>query len=156
MARTVARADRVTAEQLQEFVTPRHHVVLTTRRADGSPQMSPVSAGTDDAGRILIATYPERAKVHNLRRDPTVSLLVLSDDWNDAWVQVDGTCEVLDLPEALDDFVTYFRVISGDHPNWDEYRQAMTEQGKCLLRVTPTRWGPVATGGFPARLVTEA
>ena len=154
MARTVARADRVDAVGLQEFVTPRHHVVLSTRRrSDGAPQMSPATAGTDGHGRILIATYPERAKVGNVRADPAVSLLVLSDDWDGAWVQVDGTAEVLDLPDALDDFVTYFRVISGEHPDWDEYRQAMLDQGKCLLRVTPTRWGPVATGGFPARLV---
>ena len=55
-------------------------------------------------------------------------------------------------PEALDAFVEYFRNISGEHSDWDEYRQAMVDQGKCLLRITPTRWGPVATGGFPARL----
>jgi len=83
---------------------------------------------------------------------PEVSVLVLSDDFGGAWVQVDGTCEVLDLPEALEPLVDYFRAISGEHPDWDEYREAMRAQGKSLLRITPTRWGPVATGGFPARL----
>jgi hypothetical protein len=77
---------------------------------------------------------------------------VLSDDFGGAWLQVDGIAEVLDLPEALEPLVEYFRVISGEHPNWEEYRQAMTDQGKSLLRITPTRWGPIATGGFPARL----
>ncbi len=79
-------------------------------------------------------------------------MLVLSDDWNGPWVQVDGSAEVLDLPEALDPLVDYFRAISGEHPDWDEYRAAMRVQGKSLIRITPTSWGPVATGGFPARL----
>jgi hypothetical protein len=77
---------------------------------------------------------------------------VLSDDFGGAWVQVDGRAEVLDLPEALEPLVEYFRSISGEHPDWDEYRQAMRDQGKSLVRITPTGWGPVATGGFPARL----
>ena len=76
-------------------------------------------------------------------------MLVLSDDWNGPWVQVDCSAEVLDLPEALDDFVAYYRSISGEHPAWDEYREAMTEQGKCLIRIEVTRWGPIASGGFP-------
>jgi hypothetical protein len=85
-----------------------------------------------------------------------VSMLFLSDDWNDAWVQVDGTGEVLDMPGAVEDFVTYYRSISGEHPDWDEYREAMQRQGKSLIRITIERWGPVATGGFPARLTGGA
>ena len=108
--------------------------------------------GVDDSGRIVVSTYPERAKAKNARKRADVSVVVLSDDFDGPWVQVDGTCEVLDVPEALDAFVDYFRNISGEHPDWDEYRQAMLDQGKCLMRITPTRWGPVATGGFPARL----
>jgi PPOX class probable F420-dependent enzyme len=127
-------------------------VLLGTRRHDGSTQLSPVTAGVDAEGRIVVSTYPERAKVRNLRRDPAATALVLSDEWNGPWVQVDGTAEVLDLPDALEPLVDYFRVISGEHPDWDEYRAAMVEQGKCLVRLTPARWGPVATGGFPARL----
>jgi PPOX class probable F420-dependent enzyme len=106
----------------------------------------------DGDGRIVVSSYPERAKVANLRRTPDASVLVVSDDFGAAWVQVDGTAEVLDLPESLEPLVDYFRAISGEHPDWDEYRQAMRDQGKCLIRITPTRWGPIATGGFPARL----
>jgi PPOX class probable F420-dependent enzyme len=152
MARTVATNTAVSRDELLEFVRPRHHLVLITRRSDGSPQASPVTGGVDDEGRLVISTYPERAKVTNARRDPTVSVLVLSDDFGGAWVQLDGECEVIDLPEALEPLVDYYRAISGEHPDWDEYRAAMQTQGKSLLRVTPTRWGPVATGGFPARL----
>ncbi|MCW2522442.1 MAG: class probable F420-dependent enzyme [Frankiales bacterium] len=127
-------------------------MILTAHRPDGSPQSSPVTGGLDEQGRIVISSYPERAKSRNLQRDPRCSVLVLSDEFNGAWVQVDGTAEVLLLPAALQPLVEYFRVISGEHSDWDEYRAAMTQQGKCLIRVTPQRWSPVATGGFPARL----
>jgi PPOX class probable F420-dependent enzyme len=152
MPRTIATTTTVDLDGLLEFVRPRHRMVLITQRSDGTPQASPVTGGVDDSGRLVIASYPERAKSRNARRRPRVSVVVLSDDFSDAWVQVDGSCEVLDVPEALDGFVEYFRNISGEHSDWDEYRQAMIDQGKCLLRITPDRWGPVATGGFPARL----
>ncbi len=152
MSPQIATTTEVGREQLLDFVRPRHHMVLITSRADGSPQSSPVAGGVDDSGRIVIATYPQRAKTKNARKHPDVSVLVLSEDWDDAWVQVDGTCEVLDASDggaALDAFVEYFRTIAGEHSDWDEYREAMVTQGKSLLRITPTRWGPVATGGFP-------
>ncbi|MGW0506915.1 PPOX class F420-dependent oxidoreductase [Micromonospora sp. NPDC003241] len=152
MPRTIAHNARVDRDDLLAFVRPRHRVVLMTTRPDGRPQSSPVSAGVDADGRLVISTYPERAKVANIRRDPRVSACVLSDDWNGPWVQLDGTAEVLDLPDALEPLVEYFRSISGEHPDWDEYREAMVRQGKSLIRVTVTSWGPIATGGFPARL----
>jgi PPOX class probable F420-dependent enzyme len=149
MARKYATADIVDLPALLEFVRPRHRMVLTTFRADGSLQSSPVSGGLDDAGRIVIASYPHRAKSANIRRTPRASVLVLSDEFNDAYVQVDGDVEVIDLPHAVEPLVDYYRAVAGEHPDWDEYRQAMADQGKCLIRVTPQRWGPVATGGFP-------
>ncbi|WP_433825400.1 PPOX class F420-dependent oxidoreductase [Actinoplanes sp. CA-015351] len=152
MARTIARNDRVGRDELLEFLRPRHHAILMTTRKDGRPQSSPNTCGVDTEGRIVISSYPERAKVANIRRDPRVTLCVLSDEWNGPWVQVDGVAEVIDLPEAVEPLVEYFRVISGEHSNWDEYRQAMFDQGKCLIRVTIESWGPLATGGFPARL----
>lgn len=152
VARTIATNTRVDREGLVAFVTPRHHAVLITTRADGRPQASPVTCGVDAAGRIVIATYPERAKAANIRREPRVSLCVLSGEFNGPWVQVDGTAELVELPEAVEPLVEYFRSISGEHPDWDEYRQAMVDQGKALIRVTADDWGPVATGGFPARL----
>jgi PPOX class probable F420-dependent enzyme len=152
MARRIATNVTVDRAGLLEFLRERHHGIVMTTRADGRPQASPVSCGVDGEGRIVVSTYPDRAKANNARRDPRVSVLVLSDDWNEAWVQVDGTAEVLDLPEALEPLVDYYRCIAGEHPDWDEYRAAMVEQGKSLLRVTIDRWGPIATGGFPARL----
>ena len=124
-------------------------MLLTTFRSDGSLQSSPVTGGVDDEGRIVISSYPRRAKAANIRRTPRASVTVLSDEFNGPYVQVDGDAEVIDPPDAVEPLVDYFRCISGEHPAWDEYRRAMVEQGKCLIRVTPTRWGPVATGGFP-------
>lgn len=152
MPRTIATNTDVDLDELLDFVRPRHRFLLVTRRADGSPQASPVTGGVDDSGRLVVATYPERAKTRNARADERVSVVVVSDEWDGPWVQVDGTCEVLDVPEALDGLVEYFRNISGEHSDWEEYRQAMLDQGKSLLRITPTRWSPVATGGFPPRL----
>ncbi|GGK79581.1 PPOX class F420-dependent oxidoreductase [Ornithinimicrobium pekingense] len=152
MARTIATTTDVDLEQLLDFVRPRHNLVLITTRQDGRPQASPVTGGVDEQGRIVISTYPERAKTANARRDPRVNVLVLSDDFGEAWVQVDGECEVIDCPDSVEPLVDYFRAVAGEHPDWDEYREAMVAQGKSLLRITPTRWSPVATGGFPARL----
>ncbi|WP_407690508.1 PPOX class F420-dependent oxidoreductase [Saccharopolyspora rhizosphaerae] len=151
----IATADRVDREGLLEFVRPRHKAVLVTTRSDGRPQMSPLTCGVDTAGRLVISTYPERAKTRNLRRDPQASACVLSDEFNGPWVQVDGTAEVLDMPDALEGLVEYFRCISGEHPDWDEYREAMVRQDKSLIRITIESWGPIATGGFPPRLAQD-
>src|SRR5690348_12095451 len=149
MARKLATADSVALPELLDFVRPRHHMVLTTFRRDGSPQSSPVTGGVDEQGRIVISSYPQRAKSANLRRDPRASVTVLSDEFNGAYVQVDGDAEVIALPDAIEPLVDYYRAIAGEHSDWAEYRQAMVDQGKCLIRVTPRRWGPVAAGGFP-------
>jgi PPOX class probable F420-dependent enzyme len=152
VARKIATNTVVSREELLEFIRTRHNAIVMTTRTDGRPQASPVTCGIDDQGRIVVATYPERAKTRNARRDPRVSVLFLSDDFGGPWVQVDGTTEVLDVPEAVEPLVEYYRSISGEHPDWAEYREAMVKQDKSLLRVTPDRWGPIATGGFPARL----
>lgn len=155
MARSIATNTTVDAAGLADFARSRHNHVLLTTRGDGSPQASPVTGGVDDDGRLVVSSYPERAKVANLRRHPTASAIVLSDDFGGPWVQVDGDAEVLEGEDAVEPLVDYFRCISGEHLDWDEYRQAMRDQGKCLIRITPTRWGPVATGGFPARLADD-
>ncbi len=152
MARTIATSTTVDRAELTEFLRPRHHVILLTPRNDGGWQGSPVTSGVDAEGRIVISTYPERAKASNVARHGKASVVVLSEDFDGAWVQVDGDAELLTLPDALEPLVEYFRSISGEHSDWDEYRRAMTDQGKALIRITPTRWSPVATGGYPARL----
>jgi PPOX class probable F420-dependent enzyme len=156
MAPTIARADRVGRAELTEFLTPRHRALLVTTRRDGGMQISPVTCGVDGQGRIVVSSYPTRAKVANIRRTGQAAACVLSDDWNGPWVQVEGSAEVVDLPEALDGLVEYYRCIAGEHPDWDEYRQAMEHQRKCLIRLSVARWGPIATGGFPPELAPAA
>jgi PPOX class probable F420-dependent enzyme len=152
MPRTIATNTGVDRDGLTDFLRPRHHMILLTWRRDGGVQGSPVTAGVDDDGRIVVATYPERAKAVNVARRPQASVIVLSEEFNGPWVQVDGDAELITLPDAVEPLVDYFRAISGEHSDWAEYRRAMVDQGKALIRITPTRWGPVATGGFPARL----
>src|SRR5688572_19959458 len=98
----IATADRVQRAELLDFIRPRNRGLLVTARADGRPQLSPVTCGVDAEGRIVVATYPQRAKARNARRDPRVSICVVSDAFNDPYVQVDGRAEVLDLPAALE------------------------------------------------------
>ena len=140
---------------LAAHLADRHRWVLATTRADGRPQMSLVTGGMTPSGELAISTYPERVKAKNIRRDPHVSVAVMGERFNDSWVQIDGDARVVDLPDALDGFVEYYRSISGEHPHWDEYRQAMLDQGKCLILVTPTRWSPVSRGGFPPSMFED-
>ena len=151
MAARIATANVVDFAELLDFIRPRHKMVLTTFRADSSLQSSPVAGGIDGQGRVVIASYPQRAKSVNVRRNPRASVVVLSDEFGGAYVQLDGDAEVIDVPEAVELLVDYYRVIAGEHPDWQDYRRAMLDQGKCLIRVTPRRWGPVATGGFPPK-----
>lgn len=155
MARTVSTDTRVDLAELLEFIRPRHQMILATTRSDGRPQLSPVSGGVTPDGRIVISTYPSRAKTRNAERRSTASVLIMSEGWSDPWVQVDGDVTVTHMPEAADGLVEYFRSISGEHPDWDEYREAMRIQDKSLLSITPTRWSPISRGGFPADIAAR-
>ena len=146
MSPSVATNTPVDLEGMLEFVRARHRIVLVTHRTGGGPQLSPVTAGVDPAGRIVISSYPERAKVVNLRRNREASVMVLSDEWNGPWVQVDGTAEVDDMPDALDGLVEYYRCISGEHPDWDDYRAAMERDQRVLVRFEIERAGPTVEG----------
>ena len=153
MPRTAARDLTADRNQLIEFIRPRHNGILVTTRHDGRPQLSPVTMGVDAEGRIVVSTYPERAKARNAARREQASMCVISDDFGGEWVQVDGRIELVGQPAAVEGLVEYYRSISGEHPDWDEYREAMARQGKVLLRLSIERWSPISRGGFPARLL---
>jgi PPOX class probable F420-dependent enzyme len=127
------------------FVTENHHAVLATRRRDGAPQMSPVAVGLID-DTIVISSRETAIKVKNLQRDNRASLCLLNDGFFGPWAQVEGPAEVVHLPEAMDGLIDYFRQISGEHPDWDEYRDAMQREQRVLIRVTPERAGPSVSG----------
>jgi PPOX class probable F420-dependent enzyme len=130
----------------QDFLRDSHHAVLATSRADGRPQLSPVTATVDGDGRVIISTRETAVKVRNLRRDPRVSMAVLNDQFYGGWVQVEGTAEIISLPEALDLLVDYYRRAAGEHPDWDEYRAAMVEQKRVIVRFEIERAGPNVSG----------
>jgi PPOX class probable F420-dependent enzyme len=127
-------------------VREQHHGILATRRRDGSPQMSPVAVGVDAANKVVISTRETAMKAKNLMRDPQASVCVFADSFYGPWVQLDGTAEVVHLPEALDGLVDYYRSLSGEHPDWDDYRAAMQRERRVLVRITVTRAGPDQSG----------
>jgi PPOX class probable F420-dependent enzyme len=136
----------VTPDEARAFLRDNHQAVLATFRRDGRPQLSPVAAGLDDDGRVEISSRETAMKVKNLRRDPRISLCLLGSHWYAQWGQVEGTAEIVDQPEALDLLVGYYRRISGEHPDWDEYRQAMIDEKRVLVRFAIDRAGPTVEG----------
>jgi PPOX class probable F420-dependent enzyme len=133
-------------DSAREFLRANHRAVLATFRADGRPQLSPITCALDDAGRVLISTREAAVKAKNLRRDPRASLCVMNDGFYGDWLQVEGDAEIMSLPEAMDLLVEYYRRASGEHPNWDEYRAAMVNDRRVILRLTITRVGPNVSG----------
>jgi len=133
-------------EQAQQFLRDHHRAVLATIRSDGLPQMSPVSCAVDDEGRVLISTREPAIKTRNLQRNPFASLCAFTDGFFGPWVQAEGTAEIVALPEAMDLLVDYYRRISGEHPDWDDYRAAMARDQRVIIRITISRAGPTVSG----------
>jgi PPOX class probable F420-dependent enzyme len=136
----------VDPDRAREFLRAHHRAVLATVRADGRPQLSPVTAAVDDAGRVLISTRETAIKAKNLARDPRASLCVLNDGFFGEWVQVEGSAEIVHLPEAMEFLVDYYRRISGEHPDWEDYRDAMRRERRVMVRITISRAGPDRSG----------
>ena len=136
----------MTPDEARVFLRSQHHAVLATTRSDGRPQLSPVLAAVDDAGRVVVSTRETAVKARNVRRDPHVSLCVFPDGFYGDWLQVEGTAEVVELPAAMEPLVDYYRRISGEHPDWDDYRRAMTAERRVLLRFEIERAGPTTSG----------
>ena len=133
-------------ERAREFMRIHHRAVLATHRTDGLPQLSPVTVGVDAVGRAVISTRETAVKTRNLARDPRASLCVMTDRFFGEWIQVEGKAEVMRLPDAMDLLVDYYRRISGEHPDWDDYRAAMRREQRVLVSITLTRAGPDISG----------
>jgi PPOX class probable F420-dependent enzyme len=136
----------VELNRARDFARDHHRAVMITHHADGRPQTSPVVCAVDDEGALVVSTRETAAKTRNLLRDPRVTFCLLSDGFFGDWVQIDGTAEIVRLPDAMDPLIDYYRSISGEHPDWDEYREAMTRERRVLVRVTITRAGPDVHG----------
>ncbi|MEV8630015.1 PPOX class F420-dependent oxidoreductase [Streptosporangium sp. NPDC051023] len=129
-------------DKARDFIRDNHRAVLLTWHSDGRPQLSPVTVGLDAEGNAIISTRETAAKVRNLRRDPRVALCVTTDAFFGAWIQIEGEVEIVSLPEAMETLVSYYRDISGEHPDWDDYRGAMERERRVILRIGITRAGP--------------
>jgi PPOX class probable F420-dependent enzyme len=136
----------VTPDEAREFVASNHRAVMVTRRSTGGLQISPITVGSDSDGKIVISSRETTYKVRNLRRDPTATLCVFTDDFFGPWMQIEGTAEIVPLPEAMGRLVDYYRRISGEHPDWDDYRRAMVKQRRVLIRPSIDNVGPTHAG----------
>jgi PPOX class probable F420-dependent enzyme len=133
-------------ERALDFIREHHEAVMLTFRGDGSPQMSPVACNVDGGGCVVVSTRETALKTKNLRRDPRVSLCVMTAGFYGEWVQVDGTAEVVSLPDAMELLVDYYRTTAGEHPDWDDYRAAMERDRRVIVRITLERAGPDRAG----------
>lgn len=133
-------------ETAQEFIRHHHRGVLSTFRRDGRPALTPVTVALDPQGRVVVSTVAASMKVQHLRRDPRVAVAVMNDGFYGDWAQVEGTAEIVELPEAMDLLVQYYRGVSGEHPDWDDYRAAMERDERVLIRFAIERAGPKVTG----------
>ncbi len=132
-------------DEARAFLVEHHRAILATARADGRPQMSPISVALDSEGRPSISTRETAFKLRNIRRNPLVSLCVFSDGLG-SWIQIDGKAEVVPLPEAMDLLITQYRTVAGEHPDWDDFRKAMEEQRRVIVRIDMERAGPDRQG----------
>jgi PPOX class probable F420-dependent enzyme len=133
-------------DRARDFIREHHQAIMLTYRADGSAQMSPVACGVDADGFVVVSTRETALKAKNVRRDPRVSLCVLSDGFYGEWIQVDGEATVVSLPDAMEMLVNYYRSVRGEHPDWDEYRAAMEQERRVMVRISLTRAGPDRSG----------
>ena len=130
----------------RDFIRLNPRAVMTTRRASGDPQLSPVMVAVEDEGALLVSSRETAYKVRNLRRDPRVSFCCLNEGFFGEWIQVDGQAEIVSLPAAMEMLVDYYRRLSGEHPDWDEYRAAMERERRVVVRVALERAGPDRSG----------
>jgi len=133
-------------DRARGYIRENHHAVMATTRGDGRPQLSPVACGVDAEGFVVVSTRETAYKTKNLRRDPRVSLCVFDDDFYGEWIQVEGAATVVPMPDALDGLVEYYRQVSGEHPDWDDYRNAMEREHRVLVRIAIDRAGPTKSG----------
>ncbi len=133
-------------EEARQFLRGHHRAVMATFRRGSGLQLSPVVTTADDRGRAVVSTRETSMKAHNLRRDPRASLCVFTDRFYGPWVRVDGSAEIVSLPEAMEPLVDYYRQVAGEHEDWDEYREAMRREQRVLIRIVIERAGPDRSG----------
>ena len=126
-----------------DFARTHNRSVLTTIRRNGRPQLSNVTHWLADDGLIRISITADRAKYVNLLREPWAALHITREDfW--AYAVIEGDVELTPVAADPDDatvaeLIDYYRALSGEHPDWDDYRRAMVADRRVIVRITPTR-----------------
>jgi len=133
-------------DEARQHLRENHRAVLSTFRADGWPQLSPVAVGVDAEGRAVVSSRETAFKVKNLRRDPRASVCVVADNWYGPWLQAEGTATIVSLPDAMEPLIDYYRGVAGEHPDWDDYRAAMERERRVIVRIELERAGPDRQG----------
>ena len=130
----------------QKFMQENHRACIAIRQKDGWPQMTFVTPGIDPEGRVIITSRGTTYKVKHIRRDPRVSLLIFGEQYSGSkFVQIHGTAEIIELPDAMDILTYWYRQIRGEHKNWDEYSDQMKKEQRVIIRVNIEKVGPQNT-----------
>lgn len=133
-------------DEARVFLREHHRGVLATRRADSGIQQSPVLVNVDGEGRAIISSRETAYKVRNLRRDPWAQACVFTDSFVGQWLFVEGSADVLSLPEAMDPLIDYYTRFPDENPDWGEYRARMERERRVLIRIEFKRAGPDRQG----------
>jgi PPOX class probable F420-dependent enzyme len=134
-------------DRAKEFLKNNHHGVIATRRKNGGLQMSPVTCGLDSEGRAVISSRETAYKVNNLRRDPRAALCVFTANFHGGgWAQINGTAEIISLPQALDTLVYLQRQVYGEHKSWPEFHDRMAREKRVIIRISIESYGPKVRG----------
>ena len=127
----------------QKFIKDNHRACIAVRQKDGWPQMTLVTPGIDAAGRVILTSRGTTYKVKHLRRDPKVSMLIFGEQFSGSkFVQIHGSAEIVDLPQAMDGLIDWYKTVRGEHKNWEDYKKQVTDEKRVLIRINIEKVGP--------------
>lgn len=127
----------------QKFLQTNHRACIAVRQKDGWPQMTFVTPGIDEQGRVIITSRGTTYKVKNIRRDPRVSLLIFGEQYSGSkFVQIHGSAEIIDLPAAMDTLIYWYKQVRGVHKDWEAYKKQMQDEKRVIIRVNIEKVGP--------------
>ena len=127
----------------QKFLKDNHRACIAVRQKDGWPQMTFVTPGIDEQGRVIITSRGTTYKIKHIERDPRVSMLIFGEQYSGSkFVQIHGSAEIIHQPAAMDGLIHWYKQVRGEHQNWDEYKKRMQNEKRVIIRVNIEKVGP--------------